>query len=156
MTEHPAKVRWTLSGGDFLAKEYSRDHIVEFPNGTALDASAAASYGGSADKIDPEASFTGSLSSCHMLTFLALCAVKGLEVEHYEDEATGYLDKNLEGRMAMTRIKLRPQATFRGESPDEEQLVMLHERAHRACFISNSIKTAVDIEPRSAVRIPNP
>lgn len=150
MSEHAASVIWQNSGGDFLQKEYSRDHWIEFPNGRRLEASAAASYGGNPAHLDPEAAFTASLSSCHMLTFLALCAVKGLIVEHYHDQAIGYLDKNLEGRICMTKVKLRPLVQFRDAAPDEEQLAMLHDRAHRACFISNSVKTVVEIEPRTA------
>jgi organic hydroperoxide reductase OsmC/OhrA len=149
MTEHAASIHWQLAGGDFLQKEYSRDHVVSFPNGRTFPASAAAGYGGNADFLDPEATFTASLSSCHMLTFLALCAVKGFVIEDYQDDAIGYLDKNLEGRMAMTRVLLRPKVIFAAETPDSEQLTMLHERAHRACFISNSVKTIVDIEPRN-------
>jgi organic hydroperoxide reductase OsmC/OhrA len=148
MSEHTAAVRWHNAGGDFLQKEYSRDHWLEFPNGKRIEASAAAGYGGNANCLDPEAAFTAALSSCHMLTFLALCAVKGFIVEDYADDAVGYLDKNLEGRVCMTKVKLRPQVGFRGDAPDEEQLVMLHDRAHRACFISNSVKTLVEIEPR--------
>jgi len=150
MSEHSAIIRWQYQGGNFLEKEYSRDHLLEFPNGLRMQASAAAAYGGNPELIDPEAAFTASLSSCHMLTFLALCAVKGLIVKDYEDKAVGYLEKNLEGRMAMTRVRLRPFVVFEGETPDLEQLDMLHDRAHRACFISNSVKTTVEIEPRSA------
>jgi organic hydroperoxide reductase OsmC/OhrA len=147
MSEHAATLVWQHTGGDFLQKEYTRDHQIKFPNGQRYGASAAASYGGNPDMIDPEAAFTASLSSCHMLTFLALCAVKGFVVKSYRDDAIGYLDKNLEGRMCMTRVKLRPSAVFEGTAPDMEQLMMLHERAHRACFISNSVKTAVEIDP---------
>jgi organic hydroperoxide reductase OsmC/OhrA len=147
MSEHAASVRWHHISGDFLQKEYSRDHWLEFPNGRRIEASAAAGYGGNPQHLDPEAAFTASLASCHMLTFLALCAVKGFTVKRYDDDAVGYLDKNLEGRVCMTRVKLRPQVQFDGEAPDFEQLSMLHERAHRACFISNSVKTAIEIEP---------
>jgi organic hydroperoxide reductase OsmC/OhrA len=149
MSEHQASIHWQHSSGDFLQKEYSRDHQVSFPNGRNFAGSAAAGYGGNAELIDPEALLTASLSSCHMLTFLALCAVKGFEVADYQDDAIGYLDKNLEGRMAMTRVVLRPLVAFKGATPDGEQLAMLHERAHRACFISNSVKTAVEILPRT-------
>ncbi len=152
MSEHSASVRWINRGGDFLQKEYSRDHVLQFPNGRTIDASAAAAYGGNPENLDPEAAFTAALSSCHMLTFLAVCAVKGFIVESYTDDAVGFLDKNLEGKVCMTRVLLRPLVVFRAENteniPDSEQLAMLHERAHRACFISNSVKTSIEIEPR--------
>ena len=149
MSEHLASIHWEFTGGDFSQKEYSRDHLIRFPNGMEIQASSAAGYGGNPANLDPEAAFTASLSSCHMLTFLAVCAVKGFHVRSYEDHAVGFLDKNLEGRTCMTRVKLRPKVTFVGETPDSEQMSMLHERAHRACFISNSVKTQVEIEPRS-------
>ena len=152
MSEHSASIRWNYTGGNFLQKEYSRDHSIEFPNGRKIAGSAAAAYGGNPANLDPEAAFTASLSSCHMLTFLALCSVRGFTVTSYSDDAVGYLDKNLEGKVCMTRVVLRPLVQFLAESdagvPDSEQLVMLHERAHRACFISNSVKTSIEIEPR--------
>jgi organic hydroperoxide reductase OsmC/OhrA len=148
MSEHAASVSWVSSGGNFLEKEYSRDHLIEFPNGLKWQASAAAGYGGNPEMIDPEASFTAALSSCHMLTFLALCAVKGFEVINYHDDAVGFLEKNSEGRMSMTRVRLRPKVEFKDAAPDSEQLHMLHDRAHRACFISNSVKSAVEIDPQ--------
>jgi organic hydroperoxide reductase OsmC/OhrA len=151
MSEHSASIRWINRGGDFLQKEYSRDHLLEFPNGRRIEASSAAAYGGNPENLDPEAAFTAALSSCHMLTFLAVCAVKGFIVESYSDDAVGFLDKSLEGKICMTRVVLRPQVVFRAGAenlPDSEQLAMLHERAHRACFISNSVKTTIEIEPR--------
>lgn len=152
MSEHSASIRWKNTGGDFLQKEYSRDHSIEFPNGRKIEGSAAAAYGGNPENLDPEAAFTASLSSCHMLTFLAICSVRGFIVESYDDDAVGYLDKNLEGKVCMTRVVLRPLVQFFAGTeagvPDSEQLAMLHERAHRACFISNSVKTSVEIESR--------
>lgn len=152
MSEHLASIRWANTGGDFLQKEYSRDHLIEFPNGRKIEGSAAVAYGGNPDHLDPEAAFTASLSSCHMLTFLAICAVRGFIVESYSDDAVGFLDKNLEGKVCMTRVILRPFVQFFAGSeagvPDSEQLAMLHERAHRACFIATSVKTSIEIEPR--------
>lgn len=147
MSSHHAKVRYRHSSGSYADKSYSRDHEIHFKGGIVLRASSAPEYGGSADAVDPEDAFTGALSSCHMLTFLAVAAVKGFEVSEYIDEAEGTLDKNAEGRMAMTRVTLRPRVTFSGRQPTTEELAMLHERAHKACFIGNSVKTEVVIEP---------
>jgi organic hydroperoxide reductase OsmC/OhrA len=149
MSQHRASLSWQRAGGDFLAKEYSRDHIIEFPNGHRMLGSAATSYGGSPEATDPEALFTGALASCHMLTFLSLCAVKGFVVESYEDEAIGTLEKNAEGKMIVSHVLLTPKVGFLGETPDAEQLQMLHERAHKSCFISNSVRSVVDIQPRA-------
>jgi organic hydroperoxide reductase OsmC/OhrA len=148
MSEHRASLLWQHDGNDFLAREYSRNHEIRFPNGQAYRASSAVEYGGDPAAIDPEAAFTAALSSCHMLTFLALAAVKGFVVERYEDEAVGYLGKNEEGRMAMVRVELAPRIQFAGAAPDAAQLAQLHERAHRGCFIANSVKTPVEVVAR--------
>lgn len=148
MSEHQATIRWTQTGGDFLQKEYSRDHEIVFPNGQQLLGSAAVGYNGNPGGVDPEALLTSAVSSCHMLTFLALCAVKGYVAVSYEDEAVGILEKNAEGKMVVSHIVLRPRVVFEGEAPDPERLVMMHERAHKSCFISNSVRTVIDIQPR--------
>ena len=96
----------------------------------------------------PEDAFTASLASCHMLTFLAIAAVKGFAVASYADDAVGTLDKNAEGRMSMVRVVLRPRVVFEGRQPTLEELNALHERAHKGCFIANSVKTEVSVEPQ--------
>lgn len=148
MSEHRAQLLWQHDGSDFLARAYTRNHRISFPGGEHYLASSAVDYGGDAAAIDPEAAFTASLSSCHMLTFLALAAVKGFVVERYEDDAVGVLGKNEEGRMAMTEVRLAPRVQFAGQAPDAAQLAQLHERAHRGCFIANSVKTPVNVLPR--------
>ena len=148
MSEHRAHLLWQHDGSDFLARQYSRNHQIRFPGGESYLGSAAVEYGGDAAAVDPEAAFTASLSSCHMLTFLALAAVKGFVVEHYEDEAVGTLGKNEEGRLAMTEVLLQPRVRFSGNAPTPEQLSQLHERAHRGCFIANSVKTPIRVLPR--------
>lgn len=150
VSSHHAKVHFRHSAGSYADKSYSRDHEIHFKGGIVVRASSAPAYGGSSDAVDPEDAFTGALSSCHMLTFLAVAAIKGFEVAEYVDEAEGTLDKNAEGRMAMTRVVLRPRVTFTGRQPSSEELAMLHERAHKGCFIGNSVKTEVVIEPMEA------
>ena len=84
-----------------------------------------------------------------MLTFLAICAKRGYMVDHYDDAASGLLDKNAEARMAITRITLRPKVVFSGEKqPTAEELAKLHERVHANCFIGSSIRADVAVEPR--------
>jgi len=145
MSEHRSTLRWQRLGGDFAAKTYSRDHTLEFKAGQQLKASAAPAYAGSADAADPEEMLTAALSSCHMLTFLALAAQKGFTVESYGDEAVGVLEKNPEGRLALTRVTLSPTIIFAGTGPTEDELRVLHERAHRGCFVANSVKTEVTV-----------
>jgi organic hydroperoxide reductase OsmC/OhrA len=84
-----------------------------------------------------------------MLTFLAVCAKKGITVDAYEDAAEGHLEKNADGRLAVTRVTLRPKVTFgAGTSVDGETLSKLHDSAHRGCFIAASVKTDVRVESR--------
>ncbi len=150
MSSHHAKIHFRHSAGSYADKSYSRDHELHFKGGIVVRASSATGFGGSADAVDPEDAFTGALSSCHMLTFLAVAAIKGFEVAEYVDEAVGTLDKNVDGKMAMTRVVLRPRVSFTGRQPSAEELAMLHERAHKGCFIANSVKTEVLVEPAGA------
>src|SRR5450830_372539 len=100
------------------------------------------------DNIDPEEALVAATSSCHMLFFLSLAAKRGHTVESYIDNAVGLLDKDADGRMAMTNITLRPQIVFGGEHwPDEEEIAAIHHEAHEKCYIANSLKTEITIEP---------
>jgi organic hydroperoxide reductase OsmC/OhrA len=99
--------------------------------------------------VDPEEAFVASLSSCHMLTFLYLAAKQGILVESYRDEAIGVMEKNEQGRMAITRVTLRPEIKFGGTPPSPEVLEKLHHAAHDECFIANSVKSDVRCEPVS-------
>ena len=81
-----------------------------------------------------------------MLTFLAIAAKKRLVVDGYLDEAVGTLARNADGKLAITRVVLRPEVGFSGNPPSGEVCRQIHEKAHRACFIANSVKTAVTIE----------
>lgn len=147
MASHKATVRWERGEREFTLATYDRNHRWEFEGGETLRASAAPEYKGSADHVDPEQAFTASLSACHMLTFLALAANKGLTIDRYVDHAEGFLGKNEQGRMAMVRVVLRPEISFADGPPDAETLDQLHERAHKTCFIANSVTTQVDVEP---------
>lgn len=148
MSEHPASLSWSRHGRDFTYETYSRDHVLTFENGQKSLASSAPGFVGNPEALNPETLLVGSLSSCHMLTFLAVCAKRGYVVDQYDDDATGLLEKNAEGRMAITRITLRPKAVFGGDKqPDAAELAKLHERAHANCFIGSSIRAEVTVVP---------
>ncbi len=149
MSEHHASIRFAHSAGSFADKSFSRDHQWLFKGDQQLLASSAPAFNGNPNAVDPEDAFTASLASCHMLTLLALAAVKGFEVASYSDDAIGTLDKNEQGRMSMVRVVLRPRIEFTGRQPTIEELHGLHERAHKACFIANSVTTAVSVEPQT-------
>lgn len=146
MSEHCAKVVWEHAGGPFDYDSYSRNHRWIFPNGREVAASSAPEFLGDGGNVDPEEAFVASVSSCHMLTFLAIAAKKRMRVESYSDDAVGTLEKNEDGKLAITRVVLRPMIVFGGDAEvGEEQLAKLHAIAHRECFIANSITADVQI-----------
>src|SRR5690242_5647137 len=115
MPEHTATISWRRETPDFAYETYNRDHDWSFDAGVTVRASANPAYRGNAACVDPEEAFVASLSSCHMLTFLAIAAGKQYVVDAYHDEAVGVLAKDAAGRLAMTTVTLRPQVTFGGE-----------------------------------------
>nr|WP_273482928.1 OsmC family protein [Kribbella italica] len=98
---------------------------------------------GNPGPVDPEEAFIASLSSCHMLTFLAIAAKKRLVVDAYDDHAVGVMAKNERGRIAITQVTLHPKIVFAGEQPDAAALERIHHRAHEECFIANSVTTEI-------------
>ena len=149
MSEHRASIRWSRGDGTFSYDGYSRDHLWSFDGGQTLSASAAPAYKGNESCVDPEEALVASLSSCHMLTLLAIAAKKGWVVDSYEDDAVGTLARNADGRLAVTRVMLRPRIVFGGDKvPDEAALQRLHHQSHEHCFIANSVRTEISIEPR--------
>ena len=143
MSEHRAAVHWSRNGREFTHKEYSREHVWTFVGGSEVRASAAPQYLGDAALVDPEEAFVASISSCHMLTFLALAARDGFVVDDYRDEAVGQMERNEDKRIAITKVTLRPSIAWGGEPPNAEQLTKLHEGAHKHCFIANSVRTEI-------------
>jgi organic hydroperoxide reductase OsmC/OhrA len=147
MSEHTATIAWKRETADFAYQSYNRDHDWTFDAGVTVRASAAPAYLGSESCVDPEEAFVASLSSCHMLTFLAIAAKKRFVVDRYRDRAVGVLDKDAMGRLAIVRVTLHPEVTFSGEkTPTPDELRLLHEQAHHGCFIANSVKTEVVVE----------
>jgi len=148
MSEHRVHVAWERGGVDFGYESYPRDHRWRFEGGVEVPGTAAPAFRGDPKRVDPEAAFVAALSSCHMLTFLAIASRKRLVVDAYEDEATGFLEKNDAGKLAMTRVVLRPRVAFAGAAPSAETVADLHARAHHECFIANSVRTEVSVEAR--------
>lgn len=149
MSEHKINLIWERESEDFAYKTYNREHTVRFKNGKTVDMSAAAAFLGKAEFIDPEEMFVASYSSCHMLTFLAIAGKYKRVVDSYEDAAVGYLEKNAEGKLAITRIELSPIVVFSENAPSSEELAKLHEQAHAECFISNSSKVESTVRPQT-------
>ena len=99
-----------------------------------------------ASAVDPEEALVASLSSCHMLTFLHEARKQGFAVMSYEDEAVGEMSKNERGVPWVSRVVLHPRISFSADkNPSPEELAHLHHLAHENCFISQSVKTVVEI-----------
>jgi organic hydroperoxide reductase OsmC/OhrA len=146
MSEHKVTLRWERSGTEFTYQKYPRDHTWSFDGGKIVTASAAPAYLGNPANVDPEEAFVASLSSCHMLTFLAVACKQKFVLDSYVDEAVGHMEKNSEGRLAITRVELHPRINWSGDrSPSAEELDKMHHTAHDQCFIANSVKTEVTV-----------
>ena len=103
---------------------------------------AAPAYLGNAANVDPEEAFVAALASCHMLTFLSIACKQKFVLDSYEDEAVGHMEKNADGKLAITRVELHPKIAWSGnQRPSEEELDKMHHVAHENCFIANSVKT---------------
>ena len=151
MAAYTAIIAWTLKPDeDFLAGRYSRLHSIAFDGGITIPASSSPSVvplpWSSADAVDPEGMLVAALSNCHMLTFLHKAREAGFVVTAYRDRAEGVMRKTPEGRIAVTRVALRPEITFDGRQPTGQELDALHHAAHEECFIANSVKTEVVVE----------
>ena len=151
MSTYTATIRWSRSsGGDFAKGQYSRAHEWAFDGGAVVPASPSPHVvpppWNDPKGVDPEEAFVASLSSCHMLFFIDFARRAGLVVDSYSDEAEGVLEKREDGKIAMTRVTLRPQITWNGTPPDAAAIADLHHKAHDACFIANSVTTEVVVE----------
>lgn len=153
MTEFSLSVAWHLKPGEeFKAGEYNQDHDWTFTGGEVVPASGAANLGGSKDRVNPEEALIAATSSCHMLTFLAIAAKHGMKVMSYLDTPTGVVARGDGGIKAVTQITLRPRVVFSEGEMTEEEVARLHESAHKYCFIANSIKTEVTVDPQHEFR----
>ncbi len=151
MSEYVATIRWQRDGHSFTDNKYSRGHEWIFDGGAKIPASASPDIVplpmSVAENVDPEEAFVASLSSCHMLFFLHIAASSGFVIDDYTDEAVGRMGKNADGKIVITKVMLRPNATYSGERiPDREKIEKMHHLAHEQCFIANSVKTEVTTE----------
>ncbi len=98
MSEHKISLEWKRGTEDFTYESYTRDHVLVFDGGVRVPASAAPAYRGNSAHVNPEEGLVAALSSCHMLTFLAVAAKKQFVVDQYSDHAVGLLEKKPEGK----------------------------------------------------------
>lgn len=150
MSLHRAHITWKRNTPDFAYETYDRTHTMKFEGGISIQGSSAPEFAGKAEYANPEEMLAAALSSCHMLTFLAVAAKSRLQVDKYEDEPVAELGKDAAGVMCVTKITLQPKVTFSGATiPDLAKVKELHDKAHKHCFIANSVKCGFALEPRS-------
>lgn len=152
MSGHGATVEWTRRDQPFVDKRYSRAHVWRFDGGAVVPGSSAPSGVpipmSDPAGVDPEEAMVASLSSCHMLWFLALAANAGLVLDRYLDEASGELDKNEAGQRYLARVALKPVTTFTGRQPDQAELDALHHAAHDHCEMAHSVRAEITVTAR--------
>lgn len=149
---YTVEVAWTGDQGSGTSRSdaYSRDHLVRVAGKAAIESSSDPAFRGDPARHNPEELFVASLSSCHMLWYLHLCATNGIVVTGYVDDALGTMEESTKGDGRFTDVLLRPRVTI-GAGGDIELAKRLHDDAHRFCFIANSVNFPVRCEPSTDV-----
>jgi organic hydroperoxide reductase OsmC/OhrA len=149
MSRHVAEVAWRSDGG-FADGSYSRRHELRFDGGAIVAGSSAPAVVpepmSDPAGVDPEEALAASAAACHMLWFLSLAQAAGLVVESYDDHAEAELGRIAPGRMAITRILLKPRIVFAAPAPDAAAVARLHDEAHERCFIANTLKCEIVVQ----------
>ncbi len=141
---YEVQVAWTGNQGQGTKayKSYKRDHAITVAGKPPLLASSDPAFRGDPTRYNPEELLVASLSSCHMLWYLHLCAVNGVVVTDYQDDATGVMSENPDGSGAFVEVTLHPHVTVEADA-DQAKAFSLHEEAHHKCFIANSVNFPV-------------
>ena len=142
---YEARLRWRAVGEGVAAG----NHFIDFEGRPAVEVSAAPEYRGDPTRLNPEELFVASLTSCQLLTYLALARSAGLSVQRYDDRAIGTL-AIADRKMRMIEVRMRPRITVAAGS-DQGMARELVDKAHDGCFIANSVACAVRIEPEIVV-----
>jgi organic hydroperoxide reductase OsmC/OhrA len=146
MNELSINLKWELLDEDFRPGTYSVDHIITVNNDLSLPASSAPDYGGNKNNLNPEQGLAAAMSSCHMMTFLALAAKMKWPVLNYSDKAIAFLGKNSKGKMSVTKIELNPKITFKDNfEVSQNEMTKMQDRSHRYCFIANALSEEVEV-----------
>lgn len=147
MSEYVAELNWSLGGAELAPGKYSTNHQMRFGGGLTATMTSAPDYGGDPRFVNPEEAMAAALSSCHMMTFLALAAKAKWKVESYTDRAVATLGKTADGRMKVGGITLNPVVIFEdGHDIPPADLSAMHDRAHRYCFVANALDCDMRVE----------
>lgn len=147
---YQARIEWTGNKGSGTSgyRDYDRSHTIHINGKPVIEASSDPSFRGDPEKYNPEELFLASLSSCHMLWFLHLCSEEGVVVSAYQDEPTGIMEEEKDGRGRFTVVTLNPMVTVKEERM-QKKLNSIHQQANRMCFIANSCNFEVKHNARS-------
>ena len=150
--QYSAEIIWERGDAVFSDNRYSRRHLWRFDGGLEVPGSSAPQSVpvpmSDPAAVDPEEAFIASLSSCHMLWFLAIAGKRKFRVDRYRDQASGILEKNAAGKLWVSVVTLHPEVQFSGELlPTPQQIEEMHHSAHTECYIANSVSSQVRVEP---------
>lgn len=138
---------WRRLESELLPKEYSTEHSIKYNDLNEVQGDTAPDWGGNPLNTNPEQALASAVSSCHMMTFLALAAKVKWPVSSFKDKAEAYLDKGPNGRMCISTIELSPVVKFDdGFEVTKDELADMHDRAHRYCFVANTLAKHVTIK----------
>lgn len=153
--EHAYKlnIQWTgnTGSGTINYRSYERSHIISAENKPEIFASSDPAFRGDKTKYNPEELLVASLSGCHMLWFLHLCAEAGIVVTGYTDNPTGIMTETENGGGKFKEVILRPEVTVQN-AQSVELLDEMHKKAHELCFIANSVNFPVKHIPTQKVK----
>lgn len=143
------EAHWTgnLGEGTGGYRAYKRDHEIRADaKSIAIPGSSDPAFLGDPSRYNPEELLVASLSACHMLWVLHLSADAGIRVTAYSDRATGVMEESPDGSGHFTEVTLNPRVTITDPARAAEAEA-LHDRAHRLCFIANSVRFPVHHRP---------
>lgn len=141
------KLNWTKQTEAFDYFSFNRNHTIAYNNGLKQEISAAPEFQGDGKLINPEEQLGSALASCHLLSFLFVCSKENIVVKSYEDAVEVKLDRLERGKIFVSTIVLNPFVVFENEITEAKHQE-LHQKAHAVCFIANSIKSEVMVNPK--------
>ena len=146
MSEISIGLTWRLGDGKMTPDNYSNVHEIVFTPKIKITADSAPDWRGNEINCNPEQTLAASLSSCHLMTFLALAAKMKWPVISYKDKAIATLGKNSKGQMSVIKLELNPKVEFSNKFiVDPNEMKKVQDRAHRYCFIANSLSDEVRV-----------
>ena len=147
MTKISIDLSWKLGEGEMTPGNYSNQHQITLTPNIRITGDSAPDWRGNELNSNPEQTLAASLSSCHMMTFLALAAKMRWPVKSYKDNAHAFLGKNSKGKMCVNKIELNPIIKFDNDfSVSKDEMDKMQDRSHRYCFVANSLSDEVEIK----------